>query len=137
MEKIMKNTRANIPGYGRYKLDLIVQDIISKDGNIIQPRVSINSKKGDLVVSLTDDNDKRQTVNYLKLVKKTVESLEFTPVSASILSEVLVAYYNRLTPEFKKMTLQEVSREVNIDVPAVEVLKVGSILSKIHTSEKS
>ena len=131
----MKNTRANIPEYGRYKLDLITQEIISKDDNIIQPRVSINSKKGDLVVSLTDDNGKRQTVNYLKLVKKTVELLEFTPLSASILSEVIVAYYNRLTPEFKKMTLQEVSKEVVLDVPTIGILKVGSILSKIHTSE--
>ena len=131
----MKNTRANIPHYGRYKLDLISQEIVSKDGNIIQPRISSNSKKGDLVVSLTDDNDKRQTVNYLKLVKKTVESLEFTEVSVTILSKVLVAYYNRLTPEFKSLTVQEASKDIQTELVELSMLDIGGIIQKLHTSE--
>ena len=131
----MKNSRANIPGYGRYKLDLISQEIVSKDGNLIQTRLSANSKKGQLVVSLTDDNDKRQTVNYLKLVKKTVESLEFTEVSVTILSKVLVAYYNRLTPEFKSLTVQEVSKDIQMELVGLSMLDIGGIIQKLHTSE--
>ena len=106
----MKDTRAQIPGYGRYKLDLITQEVISKEGNIIKTRVDSARTNPRTVVTLYNDDGSRATVEYTNLVKKTVESLEFTPASASILSEVLVAYYNKITPEFKTSNC---SRSIN------------------------
>ena len=136
MSKNTKNVRAEIPGFGRYQLDLFTQEIVSKNSNIIKTRVDDRGKNPVTVVTLCKNNGIRSTVKYVDLVKKTLESLVFTTVTASNTSNVLLSYYNKITPEFLELSVLDMSKEVSQDLPNVELIIIGRILQKIRSSGK-
>ena len=130
----MKIITTPIPGFGRYVLDIITQEILNKAGNKMKTRVDDRPGRGQTVVTLTKDNGNYTTVNYHKLVRITLENQSFTPRTDAIMPRVVIAYYNNLTPEFKALTLQEVSIIIADELGDVERLQIGNILNKIHNN---
>ena len=133
----MKNVRAEIPGFGRYKLDLFTQDIVSKNGNVIKIRVDSRSKNTVPIITLCKNNGVRSTVKYVDLVKKTLESLVFTTVTASNTADVLLSYYNNISPEFSQLPLLEMSKLIKDELPNIDILEIGRIVQKMHSGGKA
>ena len=88
--------------------------------------------RGTLITNLVDNDGKQRTVIVRNLVENTVSSLEITEGSALILSDVLMAYYEVMTPEMREVGLMDVARKVRESVPQLELLEIGRILSRIH-----
>ena len=125
----MSKFNVPIPQFGRYKLDLITQVITNKWGNVVSARTD---KRGTVITNLLDDDGKQRTVNYSDMVCNTFNSIDIEPVTDSILSTVLRAYYDLITPETKDMALIEVSKLVQTQVPVVDILEIGRILAKLR-----
>ena len=125
----MKDSNVPIVGFNRYKLNLISQEITNGRGKIMKQRYD---GRGTLITNLVDNDGKQRTVIVRNLVENTVSSLEITEGSALILSDVLMAYYEVMTPEMREVGLMDVSRKVRESVPHLEILEIGRILSRIH-----
>ena len=137
MTENTEKLRAPIPGFSRYEYDLLTGEIISKSGKSIEKRVDKRPGRGQTVVSLHSDSGSRSTVSFPNLVEKTLRSLMIKKRTDAILPKVLVSYYEKLDAEFKNLSLIQVSKAVHKDLPNTEILEIGRILNKIHTSANS
>ena len=116
-----------IPGFKGYEMSLVTQEITNKWGRPVKKR---HDSRGRLVVSLTKDNGNRTVASVRQLAEKTVKLLCVRKEQDGILPKVLVAYYQLLDTDIASLTLQQQANAVKKDVPELDVLEIGRILSK-------
>ena len=117
-----------IPGFKGYEISLITHKITNKWGKTVKQR---HDSRGRLIVSLTKDNGQRTVASVRQLAEKTVKILWVRNEQDSILPKVLVAYYKRLDTGIDTLSLQDKANAVKMDVPELDVLEIGRILSKL------
>ena len=125
----MNKFNVPIPGFGKYKMNLITQEITNKWDNEVKVRYD---RRGQLITNILDDQGKQRTVVFSDLVGNTFNSLTFETRSDAILPRVLVAYHHIFDDTTKSLSLQEVSRTVSGMCEGISVVEVGHILLKIH-----
>ena len=118
-----------IPGFKGYEISLITHKITNKWGRTVKQR---HDSRGRLIVSITKDNGKRTVASVRQLAEKVVEIQHIRKEQDGILPKVLVAYYQLLDTDISSLTLQQQANAVKKDVPELDVLDIGRILTKLQ-----
>ena len=117
-----------IPGFKGYEISLITHKITNKWGRTVKQR---HDSRGRLIISITKDNGQRTVASVRQLAEKVVEIQHIRIEQDSILPKVLVAYYRQLDNGIGSLSLQMKANAVKIDLPELDVLDIGRILSKL------
>ena len=118
-----------IPGFKGYKISLITHKITNKWDRPVKQR---HDSRGRLIVSITKDNGQRTVASVRQLAEKVVEIQHIKKEQDSILPKVLVSYYQQLDTGIGSLSLQDKANAVKIDLPELDVLDIGRILSKLN-----
>jgi hypothetical protein len=125
----LKEFNVPISGFKKYNLNLLNQEITNGRGKVMKVR---RDKRGTLITNLVADNGKQTTVVVKKIVKKTLQSLGKWEGSDVILSEVLVAYYNRIEYGIRNMKLIEASMNIKNELKNIPLSDIGRIIMKLQ-----
>ena len=129
----MSQFRVPIPGYKDYLYDLKTQEIVNKHGNIHKTHYDL---RGNRIVQLITDDGRRLKLNFFDLVDIILQYQQVKDQYDDILPTVLAAYYNKLEDGIQDLELLDQAKLIKKDVPGVETILIGRILSKMHSSAK-